>query len=159
MILPVSGRHAPTSARARVDLPDPLGPITPRAMPASRLNSIPCAVIRGMPGGAIVTASTTNLDDGAGRGIGDLLVGRDVNIRLNRFQLWRAATKLRQWAIARSTGASARPARIEPAIMMPAVASPLMTSQAPTPSIADWSINRRDRAKLLNPPEMSLTCC
>src|SRR5690606_35390179 len=104
-------------------------------------------------------ASTTNLDDGAGRGIGDLLVDRDASIRLYRFQLWRAATKLRQWAIATSTGASARPARLDPAIMMPAGASPLMTSPAPTPSIADWSISRRDRAKLLNPPEMSLTCC
>ena len=42
---------------------------------------------------------------------------------LRRCQLWRAATKPFQWAMARSTGASARALRIEPAMMMPAVAS------------------------------------
>jgi hypothetical protein len=36
---------------------------------------------------------------------------------ISRFQLWRAATKPRQLAIASSTGARAREVRIEPAMI------------------------------------------
>ena len=71
----------------------------------------------------MLTASTDSRFDGA------LQQGLRVRRRhllqqlVRRCQLWRAATKPFQCAMARSTGASARALRIEPAMMMPAVAS------------------------------------
>ena len=72
---------------------------------------------------------------------------------------WRAAMKFFQDAIVPSTGASARPARIDAAIIIPAVASPWMTSQAPSPRIEDCSKNLSglENAPLL--VAISLTPC
>ncbi len=69
------------------------------------------------------TASTDRPLEGVCSSVGVARTGIDSSKRLSRLQLWRAAIKLFQCAIARSTGASARALRIEPAMMMPAVAS------------------------------------
>ena len=112
------------AARASDDLPEALGPMMPRPLPAlsekvdilhdealdagrrsrsrprpRRSRSAAAAAIGGFPRRAAPRAA-----------------------RSRRFQLWRAATKPRQLAIASSTGASAREVRIELAMMMPAVA-------------------------------------
>ena len=50
--------------------------------------------------------------------------------------------KLRHIDMTSSTGASARPSRIDPAIIAPAVSCELTTSQAPTPRIATWTKKR-----------------
>jgi hypothetical protein len=49
-----------------------------------------------------------------------------------------------QFAIATSTGASARADKIDPAMMMPAVDSWLMTRTAPTARTSDCRIERKD---------------
>ncbi len=61
-----------------------------------------------------------------------------------RFHPARAAAMLRAFASAWSTGASARPARIEDARMTPPLALPFITSRAPVVSIVDCR-NRRNR--------------
>ena len=71
----------------------------------------------------MLTLSTDSRLDGFCSKVGAVCAGSDSSSRLRRCQLWRAATKPFQCAIARSTGASARALRIEPAMMMPAVAS------------------------------------
>jgi hypothetical protein len=64
-------------------------------------------------------------------GLGSSIRGGSAGIMvsrpLRRRQLWRAATKPRQCAIATSTGANARDVRIELAMMMPAEACWLIT--------------------------------
>ena len=59
---------------------------------------------------------------GASRYEGFFLIGLVCLALVVRRQLWRAAVKPRQLAIATSTGASARDVRIELAMMMPAEA-------------------------------------
>ena len=125
--LPRTGCQTPTSARISDDLPEPLGPITPRPLPASSAKVTSCTMRRWSPGGTMATPSTERRLVGACNWVGIVCAGICSSRRVRRCQLWRAATKAFQCAIASSTGASARAERIEPAMMMPAVASWWMT--------------------------------
>ena len=71
----------------------------------------------------MVTASTARLALGAGSAMGVSPEVRRPMSSDRRVQPCLADTKFRQWAIANSTGASARDTRIELAMMMPGVAS------------------------------------
>jgi hypothetical protein len=113
--------------RTSDDLPEALDPTTPTALPAFSVKLTPCTTSFCAPGGATPNVSTVNACAGAGSSIRAAAAGIAANSWPSRCQLWRAATKPFQLAIARSIGAKARPARIEPAIMMPAVASCWMT--------------------------------
>lgn len=74
------------------------------------------------PGGTTPTASTVKLWFGDSSLVCASCSGISASSRSSRPQLWRADTKPRQLAIARSIGAIARATRIEPAIMIPPVA-------------------------------------
>src|SRR5262245_62100964 len=89
-----------------------------------------------------LTLLTTALLLGEGNGIVEECEGTNTNRSLRRFQLCRAATNPFQLAIAWSTGARARPARIEPAIIIPALACCWRTKYAPIASTPDCSIIR-----------------
>src|SRR5688572_5981305 len=136
--------------RDRVDLPDPLGPTTATASPAlsAKLTSLTTGPEE--PGGVTATFSTARLllgassvTDSSGTG------GFSASSVARRPQACRAPMKPRQLAMAWSTGASARPARIDDAKMMPAEALPSITRMAPTVSTADWMNNRRPRLSAL----------
>ena len=96
--------------------------MTPSPLPALSEKATSCTTKRWAPGGVALTPSTERVARGRGSAIGASRVGQRRQELGKRFQLWRAATKPRQLAIASSTGASAREARIELAMMMPAVA-------------------------------------
>src|SRR6266568_4734440 len=119
-IFPCVGCQYPTSIRAREDLPDALGPITPRALPLCNLRDRSRTTGFSAPGGTTLAFSTTIVLCGGGNGIGSTCDGSAAKSRLSRSQLCRAETQPRQWAIAISMGASARALRIEPAMMIPA---------------------------------------
>jgi hypothetical protein len=125
--LPRIGDQTPTSTRASEDLPDALGPITPRPLPALSVKATSCTTKRCAPGGAALTPSTLSAALGRGSCSGASRGGNAAMSSISRFQLWRAATKPRQLAIASSTGARAREVRIEPAMITPAVACCWMT--------------------------------
>jgi hypothetical protein len=74
-----------------------------------------------------VEVLTTSAPVDGGNASGCSRLGRSLSNWSSRSPDWRAATKPFQFAIATSTGASARAVRIEPAMMMPPVASWLMT--------------------------------
>ena len=120
-MLPRTGVHTPTSMRASDDLPDAVGPITPSALPPVSEKLTSWQTMVGPPGTATAAPCTTSVRAGGCNGIGAFCTGRCASKFASRAQLCRAATKPRQLAIARSTGASARPPRIEPAMMMPGV--------------------------------------
>src|SRR5258708_20227322 len=67
--LPRNGCHTPTSRRASEDLPEPVGPITPRALPPSSFNDTSCDISLALPGGAPLAFSTVSFSRGGGRGI------------------------------------------------------------------------------------------
>ena len=75
------------------------------------------------PGAATVTLSTERLSVGFGRSVTPRSAGIRARIADRRWTLSRAATKPRQFPIATSIGASARPIMIEAAIIAPAVIS------------------------------------
>jgi hypothetical protein len=104
-------------------LPDALGPMMPRPFPADSAKLTSWTIAFWSPGATIEIASTESLLTGGCSRVGADRCGMVCSSWLSRCQLCRAATKLFQCAIARSTGASARALRIEPAMMMPAVAS------------------------------------
>ena len=64
---PDSGCQAPTSKRARVDLPEPDGPITPSASPGSRAKPRSCNNACSRPGAAAQSRSTRNAPRGRQR--------------------------------------------------------------------------------------------
>ena len=131
----------------------------PSPWPLASVKLTSCTTSFCSPGGAALAASTDRLAVGAGSGIGWYCAGRSASSFFSRCQLWRAATKPRQLAMARSTGASARAVRIDPAMMMPGVASWRITRNAPTASAADCKIMRNTRAIALRPPPTSLARC
>ncbi len=136
-------------------MPDALGPITPRPWPAWRAKLASCSTIRRAPGGATLTPSTWRVLTGAGRAWGRVASGRRPNRSERRRQLCRAATKLFQWAMASSAGASARETRIEEAMMMPPVASLWITSHAPSASTPDCRAMRNTFEAAPKPPATS----
>jgi hypothetical protein len=125
--LPRQVGQTPTSTRARDDLPEPLGPITPTPEPAARAKLTSWTRNTRPPGGPAPAASTASSPCGAGRRIASGSAAWAASISPSRRQPWRAPTKPFQCEMASSTGASARETRIEEAIMMPPVASPPMT--------------------------------
>src|SRR5215467_13036266 len=110
----------------------------------------------GAAGGAPLALSTVRRSRGAGSSIGACSGGSSVRSLFSRCQLCRHAATAFQCAIARSTGASARAAKIDPAMMMPAVASWRITRKAPTPSMADCSTMRSTFETAPRPPTTSL---
>ena len=123
-------------------LPEPLGPMTPSASPACEIEGG-----RWRPGACPPGRHGESVDhkarEGRGRAVWPAPCRPWRGPRESRATLSRAAMKLRQLAIAVSSGASARPIIIEAAIMARASIRPAITSQAPTPSIADCSRSRR----------------
>ena len=67
---PRAGCQTPTSIRARLDLPDPLGPMMPSPLPALSTKLMLAATSRCVPGGATLAESTVSVWLGAGSDIG-----------------------------------------------------------------------------------------
>jgi hypothetical protein len=126
-MVPRTGRQTPTNARASELFPDPLGPMTPRALPAINVKLTSYSAAAPLPGGTSVTAVSLRLRAGAGSAMRSSSTGTALKASDRRSQLWRAVTKDFQLAIASSIGASARADRIVAASMTPAVASWLIT--------------------------------
>ena len=122
-MVPRTGFQTPTSARASEVLPDPLGPITPSALPATSVKLTSCRAAAPIPGGTTVIDVSRRLRAGGGNAIHSCSVGTAIKASDKRRQLWRAVTNAFQFAIASSTGASARADRMVAASMTPAVAS------------------------------------
>ena len=118
----------PVMARASVDLPEAETPITPSAWPGSSVRSRPRRLGLLCSGGTMVSACTSSRPRGRGRAVGSSCSGV-VSSSFCRFaQPCRARSTSGQPPIACSTGASARPIRIEPAIIAPALISPSSTT-------------------------------
>src|SRR3979411_409916 len=118
-MVPRRAGQTPTMAFNKEDLPEAVGPTTPSAAPAFSENAMLRATMRVSPGGDTARPSLTISLRGAGscRGDGGSLVVAMSSDK--RCQAWRAATKIFQFEIARSIGASARAVRIDPAMMIP----------------------------------------
>ena len=126
----------------------------PTTCPASTWKLTPATVVSWPPGGVSDRLSTTRDLAGGGNSVRSPTGGGTCPNNLSsRAQAWRAPTKCFQLAIAASTGASARPDRIELAKMIPAVALPSITSIAPTVSTTDCSTIR---ATLLIPDKVAV---
>ena len=121
-MVPRAGFHTPTSARASEVLPDPLGPMTPSALPAINVKLTSCSAAAPVPGGTTVMAVSLRLRAGAGSAMRSSSGGTTANTSDSRSQPCRAVTNAFQFAIASSTGASARAARMVAASITPAVA-------------------------------------
>ena len=115
--------HTPTMARTSDDLPDALGPTMPSPWPGFSAKEASCTTTCCSPGGATVMTSTARALHGGGSGVFSSSAGSCAQCCCRRFQPCRAATMPFQWAMASSTGASARDVRIAPAMMIPALAS------------------------------------
>ena len=135
--------QAPMMTRTSEDLPAPLGPMTPRALPAFRVKLTSTTDGRFEAGGTTARFSTLSAAFGAGSGIGSSVSGNWASRRLRRRQAWRLATKPFQLATSISTGCSARAPRIEAAMITPNEAWLTMTRYAPSPSRNDWNIMRK----------------
>ena len=140
--MPRAAGHTPTSVRASDVLPVPLGPITPSASPADSEKAMLATIGRAVPGATTTTCSTASSCAGGGSSVAGRGTAVRVSAWLSRRMLSRACWKLRQLAIADSTGASARPIMIEAAIIAPALNSFLITRYAPRPRIADCASSR-----------------
>ncbi len=116
---PRAGAQMPASARASEDLPEPLGPMTPSAIPALSVKPTSCSATAWLPGGATLSAVTRSDWRGAGSGTRDGSAGDTASAPASRRQLCRAATKVRQLAIACSIGASARDVMMVAAMITP----------------------------------------
>jgi hypothetical protein len=154
--VPRNGAHTPTSMRASDDLPEAVGPMMPSAFPPVSVKFTSWQTIFCSPGGVTAAFCTTTDFEGGCNGIGSLRGASWPSNRDSRCQLCRAPMKPRQLAIARSTGASARPPKIEPAMMMPGVDSWWITSQAPTASSEDCNNSRSTFEAAPRPPTTSL---
>ena len=71
---PRAGAQAPMTTRTSEDLPAPLGPMTPRALPAFSVKLTSTTDGRFEPGGTTARFSTLSVDFGAGSGIGSSVV-------------------------------------------------------------------------------------
>ena len=135
-IWPRSSGCSPASAWASVVLPAPEGPISPSDWPgfSARVMSSSTGSLR--PGSATVAPSTDRRPSGAGRGSRSGAWSRCASRVFSRPWATRALRKARQPEIDCSTGAAARPSRIEAAIISPGDSWLLITSTTPTPSTA-----------------------
>ena len=149
------------SVRANVDFPAPDGPITPTACPGSTVKLIDLSAACFSPGATTVSALATSRALGCGSAVrgGSSLTAPRSCARLAQPDRPRCTTG--HWFNASSTGASARPSRIEPAIIAPGVIWFFKTNHAPSPSMADCRNNRSVLVIAVNVPPTSvdLTCC
>ncbi|MNT93445.1 hypothetical protein D3C72_2349250 [compost metagenome] len=74
-----------------------------------------------------------------------MCAGKSLSRVLRRSQAERLVSSCFQVEIANSTGARARPARIEQAIIIPGVIVPSIASSAPAPRISDCRVMRMKR--------------
>ena len=135
--MPTAAGQTPTSKRASVDLPEPLGPITPSTSPAWIANVRFLMTATGTPGGAAVTASIDNAPCGVGNSMPGWRGGFTVNNSARRSYALRVLLHCFQTAMTCCTGLKVRPTRIDAAIIMPGVILPSRTSKAPKPSTSD----------------------
>src|SRR5687768_15441695 len=96
---PAVGFHTPTSVLIRLDLPDPLGPSTATAEPASISKLTSVRVWRIDPGGMSDTLSTESDRSGGGNGSTGGRAGTSLKSASIRAQPWRAASMERQVAM------------------------------------------------------------
>src|SRR5699024_4888122 len=107
----------PTSARARGDLPEPLGPTTATALPARSAKLTSCSTTASEAGAVRLIEVTRTSFFGAGKGVNADRDGTAARASASWPTLARTAMKLRQLAIASSIGASARIERLVAASM------------------------------------------
>ena len=148
--LPDTVGQTPTSARTRLVLPEPDGPISPTAIPGSMEKLAPRRTGRFWPGGQMEMVSACRRPSGAGRGMRSGRGGIRCSADARRQYRSRASIHCRQLPIRLSTGANARPSRIEPAIITPGVMRCSITSQAPRPRIRDCADRRNTLARVLS---------
>ena len=117
----------PVSTRASVDLPEAETPMTPSASPGCSRKSSIRRLAFCCSGGKTVIWLTSTSARGRGSAVGVACSGVPSSSVFRLAQPWRARSTSGQPPIACSTGASARPSRIEPAIIAPAVISPCST--------------------------------
>src|SRR5947207_14170852 len=84
---PRDGFHTPTIARASEDLPEPVGPMTPSAVPAAKLKLTSCKTVAALSGKLKVTAVSLRLFLGGGMGGRFSSAGTALNMSANRRQL------------------------------------------------------------------------
>ena len=117
----------------------------PRASPGARLKLTPRRIGVGEPGALAKAFSTWSMPSGLGSGMEGLCAGKSVSSPDNRAQAARLESSCFQAEITCSTGARARPERIEQAIIMPGVIVPWIASKAPAPRISDCRVTRTKR--------------
>ena len=104
--LPRRAARRRRAARASDDLPEALGPMMPRPWPAASAKLTSCTTSFCSPGGAALAASTDEARlRRAAAASARSAAGSSASSFVSRAQLWRAATKPRQLAMASSTGA------------------------------------------------------
>src|SRR5262249_10892461 len=82
-----SSRLPHADKQACDDLPEPVGPITPRPLPRSSLNDMSCNTGLELPGGAALAFSTVSFSRGAGRSMGICCGGSSARSLFRRCQL------------------------------------------------------------------------
>ena len=141
----------PVTSRARVDLPEPLGPTTAMTSPAAICRLMPRRIGRAEPAGTKMRFSIASAPLGAGSAV-KRAGAAPPSSASSRRQAARASTSDFHCPISASTGASARPRMIVAAIITPGVAFCSMTSQAATPIIATCTDWRKPRVAEPMPP-------
>ncbi|MNP33282.1 hypothetical protein D3C76_1265130 [compost metagenome] len=121
------------------------GPMMPSASPGDRLKLIPRRMVDTPPGAAVMACSTASRPWGLGSDMASFRAGKSCSSLDRRSQEPRAESNCFHTPMACSTGAMARPLRMELAIIIPAVISPLMASRAPAPRINDCRVTRTKR--------------
>ena len=146
----------PIRARARVDLPEALGPMMPTTWPAGTEKLIPLIIGVLPPGALTIRFSTNTWPSGAGK---DMRSGSDCclsRISFKRAYCERALMNPFQLPMIKSSGASARPSKTEPAITKPPLISWLTARYAPKPKISDCTNMRKVLEMLDIKPPLSL---
>src|SRR5690242_16545690 len=90
-IFPLARGHTPTSARASDDLPEPLGPMMPSAVPAEMAKLASATAGEDAPGGETLAFSTERLVEGLGKESCRDCVGNSSSTWLSRLAPCRAA--------------------------------------------------------------------
>ncbi len=146
---PLLGWAEPARTLSSVDLPAPLGPITPMKRPASICRLTFCSATRSRVGVITLTVSSVTSPAGSGRRMwaSSGLARANSLFRLSNAP-WAWMMLFHEPTIC-SMGASARVKSSEAAITEPAEICRSMASHAPTPSAADCSTRRAKRIRPL----------
>src|SRR5436190_12799612 len=99
-MVPLAAGQMPSKVRARDVLPAPLGPMIASASPDLRLKWIFATIGVAPPGAMTMTCSASRLRAGFGKAVAADLGCARTSASDSRVMLWRAATKVRQFAIA-----------------------------------------------------------